>query len=112
MKGTTSISVGIKRSRNDKFKLKKIRDLQSINDAYAKILANLNIKFEGKGISVQEGRMICAMLKDYAGMIENEKLKKMEIEFEIIKEYLDNASKTYEGKKSLKLLAPHLELSK
>lgn len=112
MRGIATLGEGIKRSRNDKFKLNKVRDLQSINDAYAKILANLNIKFEGKGISVQEGRMICAMLKDFAGMIENEKLKKMEVEFEIIKEYLDNASKSYEGKRSLKKLAPHLELSK
>lgn len=105
-----SIKQKIIRKRNAKFKLKKIRDIESINEAYSQILAS--VKIENKeGIDINDARVLCLMLKDFAGMIENEKLRKLEVEFEIIKEMLADSAKSHEGKRKLKLMAPHLELT-
>lgn len=105
-----SIKQKIIRKRNAKFKLKKIRDIESINEAYSQILANVKIQNKD-GIEITEAKMLCLMLKDFAGMIENEKLRKLEVEFEIIKEMLADNAKSHEGKRKLKLMAPHLELT-
>lgn len=105
-----SIKYKIQRKRKAKFKLKKIRDLESINEAYSNVLENLKLNVDN-GIEMSDAKMLCLMLKDFSGMIENEKLRKLEVEIEIVKEmFMDNA-KTYEGKQKLKRVLPHIELT-
>jgi hypothetical protein len=49
------------------------------NEAYSQILAS--VKIENKeGLDINDARVLCLMLKDFAGMIENEKLRKLDEE--------------------------------